>query len=181
MNSKDLCLVEHLEELKDAGIVSFKIEGRAKSVYYVGNTVKVYKEIMDHGTLNMEQPLKELKKAQNRGFTKGFLFGKEECEQKIDKCHEECGWEFCGVVLQDALQDFTRSLNLMKVKVHNKIVVGDEIELVIPNAENISFKVEKMYNQEGEEITEAHGGQEKVIYLPIGKDIAEHSLIRRKL
>ena len=78
MNSKDLCLVDYLDKLKRVGITAFKIEGRAKSVYYVGNTVKVYRDAIDKTKMVKDREL-ELKKCQNRGFTTGFLFGKEKC------------------------------------------------------------------------------------------------------
>ncbi|MBT5503770.1 U32 family peptidase [Candidatus Falkowbacteria bacterium] len=203
MNSKDLCLVEHLQELKDAGVMSFKIEGRAKSIYYVGNTTRVYRRAIDAlkeqeskgkyqgkgkdqriKNKDNEKYLVELKKAQNRGFTAGFLFGKDECEQKIDKCHEDCDWEFCGQVIEvGAKLNSAQSANhkMACVKVHNQIKVGDDVEFVVPVGENLKYKVEKILDEEKNEISEAHGGQDKNIYLPIEKELPEHTLLRRKL
>ena len=179
MNSKDLCLIEHLQELKDAGVTSFKIEGRAKSIYYVGNTTRVYRQGIDNlGTIN--ELSDELKKAQNRGFTTGFLFGKEKCEQKVDKCHEDCEWEFCGQVTR-CTDSHTDSTRLTEIKVHNQIKVGDQIEFVVPGGANFEFKIEKMYDEDKQEVSKAHGGQDKNIYLPIEKELPKYTLLRRKL
>jgi len=184
MNSKDLCLVEYLKELKNAGISAFKIEGRAKSFYYVGNTVKVYREIMDHGTRNIKQPFEELKKTQNRGFTTGFLFGQEKCEQNITSSHENCGWEFCGVVTTyesaTNLQNATDK-NQIVIKVHNKIRVGDQVEFIVPFGENFKYKIKKMFDDNMREIDSAHGGQGQVIFLPLKKKLPEYTLVRRKV
>ena len=193
MNSKDLCLVDYLDELREAGVTSFKIEGRAKSVYYVGNTVKVYRDAIDKTKL-IKDNVAELKKSQNRGFTAGFLFGKEKCEQKTDASHEKCDWEFCGQVVtkpqetvktgRDLSLQFpavSASGHLIKVMVHNQIQVGDEIEFVLPSERNFKYRVKEMYNKGGEKIDEAHGGQGKIIFLAVGRKLPEYTLLRRKV
>jgi hypothetical protein len=96
------------------------------------------------------------------------LFGKEECEQKVNASHEKCEWEFCGEIIDG------------KVKVHNQIFVGDRLELVPPIGANISYKVKKMYDDKMNEISEAHGGQNAVVYLPM-KKAPEMTLIRRRV
>jgi len=175
MNSKDLCLVDYLDELKKAGVTSFKIEGRAKSVYYVGNTVKVYRDAIDKDKM-VKDHVVELKKSQNRGFTTGFLFGKEKCEQKIDASHEKCDWEFCGQVVADSVNN-----HLIKVMVHNQIHVGDEIEFVLPCEKNFSYQVKEMHNKDGQKISEAHGGQGEIIFLAVSRKLPEYTLLRRKV
>jgi len=205
MNSKDLCLVEYLSELKDAGVSAVKIEGRAKSVYYVGNTTKVYRSAIDdlmRAPIHDNQYyLAELKKAQNRGFTTGFLFGSDKCEQKIDACHERCEWEFCGQITNYGLHtdvritdlygctDCIRTIKelqknnkkLIAVNVHNSIHVGDEVEFVVPTGENRKEIVNGMFDENGAEITEAHGGQGKLIWLAAGNDLPEKTLVRRTI
>jgi len=140
--------------------------------------------------------LEELEKCQNRGFTTGFLFGKEKCEQKTDAGHENCGWEFCGQTtnLQMTRTNDTnneeriitnsaerKGERLVAVKVHNQIFVGDKVELVVPCGENVAITVEKMYDENGGKITEAHGGQGKIIWLAVEKAVPERTLIRRKI
>jgi len=222
MNSKDLCLIEYLKELEKAGICSFKIEGRAKSIYYLGTVVNAYsRKLKDESKKSKvkskkvkEQRLipnipthipksltlkKELMKTQNRGFTTGFLFGKEKCEQLDHKSHEEVEWEFCGEILSTNNELATcphcyakrcrranstnrlKNKYLIKMKVHNQIFVGDRLEFIIPGEEVFSYKVKKMYNKNMEEIDEAHGGQDEAIYLEMDRDLPEMTLVRRKL
>ncbi|MCK4525410.1 MAG: U32 family peptidase, partial [Candidatus Andersenbacteria bacterium] len=106
LNSKDLCLIECLDELKNAGITSFKIEGRAKSVYYLSQVVKVYRQVIDLkvNSKNKEIEIKKLKsdlnKLLNRTFTTGFLF--DECKfkgQEIRFSHTQEKYEFVGEVI----------------------------------------------------------------------------------
>jgi len=106
LNSKDLCLIEYLDELKNVGITSFKIEGRAKSVYYLAQVVKAYRTALDIDTTNKKnikiKKLKgELKKLQNRTFTTGFLF--DECKfkgQEVKFSHIKEEYEFVGEVIK---------------------------------------------------------------------------------
>jgi len=177
MNSKDMCLVEYVQDLIKAGIVSLKIEGRAKSIYYLGNTVKVYNEAINQKQSNKLKNKKfvaELMKSQNRGFTTGFLFGKDECEQLDDKSHEQVDWEFCGEVLGSKDKS-------VKIQVHNQIFIGDQIEFVVQHGKNVKHKVKQMYNENNEEIKEAHGGQGGEVYLPVKQELPEMTLMRRKI
>ncbi len=187
MNSKDLCLVEHLEELKKAGIDSIKIEGRAKSVYYVGNTVKVYREAVDllenkiskkEKNLKSNYFLEELKKSQNRGFTSGFAFGVGNVEQNIESSHEVCAWEFCGQVLKSENKKFSQKL-LTKILVHNQIFVGDQIEIVRPFDKNLKIKVKEIFDLKGSLLSEVHGGQKSCVYLELPDECPNGSLLRR--
>jgi U32 family peptidase len=178
MNSQDLCLVGHLKELVDAGIVSLKIEGRAKSLYYVGNTINIYRQALDNLHKDSQEQLQsylhDLQKSQNRGFTKGFIFGADQCEQKTDASHEKCDWEFCGQVVE-------YKNNQLHVKVHNQLFVNDDVELVVPHAETVAMKVEKLYNDTNESITEAHGGQDAIVRIPHDKELPSGTLMRRKV
>jgi len=187
MNSKDLCLVEHLEELKKVGIDSIKIEGRAKSVYYVGNTVKVYREAIDllkKKITSAERNKKnkyfvdELKKSQNRGFTLGFAFGRDKVEQRTESSHEECGYEFCGQVVKREKTKFSKNI-LTKILVHNQLFVGDKIEIVRPNLPNLNLKIKEIFDLKGNSLTEVHGGQNVCVYLEVFEICPVNSLLRR--
>jgi U32 family peptidase len=194
MNSKDLCLIEYLDKIEEAGVISFKIEGRAKSVYYLGSVVNAYadanirKNANDANRKKRIRKLKEeLEKTQNRGFTSGFLFGKEVCEQLDDRSHEVVGWEFCGEVVATNNELTTNTTNhlrrkyLVKVKVHNQIFLGDELEFVVKGEESFPYRVKKMYNGDMEEIGEAHGGQKLDVYFEMGRELDEMTLVRRKV
>jgi len=176
MNSRDLCLIEYLDQLKKAGVMSFKIEGRAKSIYYLANTVKVYREVIDSKKTikDFKTFIAELKKTQNRGYTKGFLFGKEEVEQEVNKSHDDCAWEFCGEVV-----DYKDGV--AKVQVHNQLKVGDRVELIPPKEKNLDMRIKTLEDKNYQEIQEAHGGQETIVYLAMKEPVASRTLLRRRL
>ncbi|MFH1030434.1 MAG: U32 family peptidase C-terminal domain-containing protein [bacterium] len=196
-NSKDLCLIEHLDKLYKAGVTSFKIEGRTKSAYYAAVTAKLYREGIDKiplvpfkkgGKRMYALPKgwkKEIQKIRNRGYTTGFLFGEEKCEHNFERSHEECKWQFAGEVIKSS-KFKVQSLKLWKeavfVKAHNALYVRDEIEFVASRGENIKMKIKKMYDAKNlKEIKEAHGGQGQAVIIPVEFDIPVMSMVRRKV
>ncbi len=207
LNSKDLNLLKHVKELVDAGVVSLKIEGRAKSVYYQAVVNGIYSHITSSyctADRHNSQPItqKEINylyeelenKITHRGYTTGFILG-ERADQDVENTHKVIDWEFCGVVVDDESkvqprhstgQESIKSKvlnNQILVKVHNVIKRGDEVEIVVPKYDIIKMKVDKMYELNGEEIDEAHGGQEKMVLLEVDVDreVPEYSVLRRKL
>ena len=192
LNSKDLCLIEYLDELKNAGITSFKIEGRAKSVYYLSQVVKTYKSALDIKDSDKKKKLKikklkgNLKKLVNRTFTTGFLFG--ECkfkgqETKFSHTREE--YEFVGEVMDDAPHPNPLPRGegeVVKIKVHNALFVGDRVEFIQPNNKNIFCKIKNIYDDKTfEKLKSAHGGQERMVYIEINKKPEVFSVIRKKI
>jgi len=132
LNSKDLCLIKYLDKLRDAGVISFKIEGRAKSVYYQAVINHTYREAID--LLTDKKRTKKEKgeivnklyeelntRLVNRGYTNGFLLG-EKADQNLDAHQQIPEWEFCGQVID----------NNSKIRVHNTLKVGDNIEIIRP-------------------------------------------------
>jgi len=99
LNSRDLCLIKYLDKLKKAGICSFKIEGRAKSIYYLATVIRAYRRVLD-GLESPTQAMKDLNKLQTRGYSYGFLFGKDKVEQNDKHSHEKINWEFAGEVVK---------------------------------------------------------------------------------
>jgi len=97
MNSQDLCLIKYLDKLKKAGVTSFKIEGRTKSIYYLATAVRAYRRVLD-GVESAESAMRELNKLQTRGYSHGFLFGAEQVDQNTTRSHEKVNWEFAGEV-----------------------------------------------------------------------------------
>jgi len=187
LNSRDLCLLEYLAKLQQAGVDSFKIEGRNKSVYYLATVCGIYREAIDrwNGSVGLSgRDLKffrqELeKKLVHRGYTRGFLEGGP-AEQTPETSHYQSEWEFCGQVIKK-----TRKLKnkyLLPIKVHNSIKKGDIVEIVSPfyNVERI--KVDKFWNADTEkEMTEAHGGGSgHIILLEVDKPVEKRSVLRRK-
>lgn len=197
LNSQDLCLIKYLPELVRAGITSFKIEGRAKSVYYQATVCAAYRQALD---LINSKPLVVIKKELtslfqeldtklvHRGYTTGFLL-KDKANQNIKNSHQASSWEFCGQVISSSYQktkSATSSLVAIKFKVHNTIKIGDTVEILLPGQKIIKFKLKQLFNfATKEEIGKAHGGggsTEALIILPAGNSLVpEFSILRRKL
>jgi len=197
LNSKDLCLIKYLKELKAAGIISFKIEGRAKSVYYQATVVGIYHRALD--LLNKKLSAPKLKKELahlyseletklvHRGYTPGFLLGTK-ADQNIINSHNSSAWEFCGQVIETKLS-FAKKLNLKNTvifQVHNTIKVGEEIEIIRPDYDIIKIRLKKLWDAKtGREIKEAHGGgggQIAVLELSAAVGpVPELTVIRRKI
>ncbi|MBU0596767.1 U32 family peptidase C-terminal domain-containing protein [Patescibacteria group bacterium] len=192
-NSKDMCMIEYLGELIDAGVVSFKIEGRAKSVAYLASVIKAYGLAFD--CLNKEQKAKskeQLLEIKNkyldtlvhRGYTTGFLFGRDSVEQNTDDSHVGGEEEFVGEVLKtgrlkDWKIDSKKSYGVL-IKPHNAIRIGDEVRIIQPQAEDLDIVIEEMYNEEGERIESGHGGTGKNIIVKFDSEVEEMSILFKK-
>ncbi len=188
LNSKDLCLIRHLRDLVDAGVVSFKIEGRAKSAYYQAMVSGIYSRALKNtDKKEIDFLYSELEtKLVHRGYTEGFLLG-EKADQNLDNSHMKCAWEYCGqaLVIKNEELKIKNDLineNFVLIKVHNSLKVGDEIEVVRPMYDILKMKVEEMMDPStGEELSEAHGGQERAVFIGVPEDVPAYSVIRRKL
>lgn len=163
LNSKDLCMIEHLPKLMDAGVTSFKIEGRMKSPYYVATIVNAYRRAIDaynRGEKEVSEELKnEVTKASHRKYTTGFYRPNENNIKEEKECIETSmpvqKTTFMAVVLEQTKD------GMVKVEQRNKFVVGDELEILSPDENfNKTFKIEKIVNMNGEEVAEAKNVQE---------------------
>lgn len=150
LNAKDLCLIEHIDKLAEAGVSSLKIEGRAKSAYYVAVTAGAYRRAVE---LWKEDPAgytcprelwEEVRKVSHREYSTGFLFGRPEPGQ----CYESGGYirdyEVLGVVT--GYDPETKRLLLLQ---RNKFSVGQELELLIPMAGVRMHTVTALYEEDG--------------------------------
>lgn len=181
-NSKDLNLLAHLDELKKAGVTSFKIEGRNKSVFYLAVATRAYRKVIDQIQVKgskskarkvIQAQQRELNSLVHRGYTTGFLLGKEP-EHNFDDSHVATRRQFVGEVLEN-------KKGLLKIKVHNALRVKDSIEVVTPNR-NIPFRINSLYNDKMEKIASAHGGHGKGYFLKTSlKTIKPFSLICKKV
>ena len=155
LNSKDLCLIEHLNELKEAGIASLKIEGRMKSDYYVASVVNAYRRAIDCFE-NKQVLLDELEKTSHRRYTTGFYFGESDKEYLADSMPVQT-YVFKAKVVEDAKDGF------VKVEMRNRFKVGDELEILSADDTFLrTIKIEKIINSKGEEIDDAKRVQEIV-------------------
>ncbi len=148
LSPKDLCLVEHLKELIDAGVDSLKVEGRTKSLYYVSAVAKTYRNALDELKQNpnsdMHKYFIELQKVGNRGYTTGFALGEntpDSYSYNISK----------GLAGADFLFEFHgRQNNNYLVKIKNKIHLNDEVEIITPT-EQFTTKILEIKNVDGQE------------------------------
>ncbi|MFC1609249.1 U32 family peptidase [Patescibacteria group bacterium] len=177
-NSKDMNLLTHLKDLADAGVESFKIEGRNKSVYYLAFVMRAYRNVLDaiiagkdaEGVIKKEQ--ENLDSLVHRGYTTGFLLAQEP-EHNFENSHSGSKYEFVGEILNK------NEDGLYEVKVHNAIRSEDEIELVSKTG-NEKIEIQKMINEKEEKVESAHGGHGANYYFKIDKkDIEPMSLLRR--
>lgn len=138
LSPKDLCLVEHLKELIDAGVDSLKVEGRTKSLYYVSAVAKTYRNALDELKQNpnadMHKYFLELQKVGNRGYTTGFALG----ENKPDSYSYDISKGLAGADFLFEFHDKTNNGYLVKIK--NKVLLNDEVEIISPT-EQFTAKV----------------------------------------
>ncbi len=134
LNSKDLCLIQHLQELFDAGVCSFKVEGRMKSVYYVATVINAYRQAIDMlPKMPSQELIDELKKASHRGYTKGFMFHDENKEDIYSSMPKQTH-EFVAMVLQ--AEDKT-----VLIEQRNYFKEGDVLEILSPNKKIFNKKI----------------------------------------
>ena len=182
MNSKDLCMIEHIPELIEAGVSSAKIEGRMKSIFYIAEVISAYRKAIDAyyedpkgWTFNPEW-MAELQKASHRQFTTGFYFDYPEDAQNYSTSSYIKTYAFTGIVL-GYYQDVEGAL----VEQRNKMIVGDEVEFFGPDGKCFKQTITKMWDYEsGEEITEAPHPQQKIL-IKTDEPVSEYYMIRKKL
>ncbi len=179
-NSKDLCTIEHIPELINAGIKSFKIEGRMKSPYYVATVVRSYRMAIDKylaDPINFkydEKWLEEIKKASHRDHTTGFYFGKPSGNEQLYTSSSYIRtYDFVGLVL-----DYDKDTGIARVEQRNRIFVGDEVEVFGPNKEHFNQVIEKMWDKDNNEIEVAPHAQQ-IIKIKMDKPVETWDIIRK--
>lgn len=179
LSAKDLLMVEHIEELIDAGVDAVKIEGRIKSVYYVGNVTRVYRHAIDAAydgradTADRERYLKELSAVPNRGFSTGFFFGKPDSgAQLYDRNAHDGGYLFIGTVAG-------AEGNRATVRLSNPVSVNDTIECISPDlARDHTETVLEVIGRNG--LPAATAGHDQEVTLVLSGPAAVNEIMRRK-
>ena len=152
LSPKDLCLVRYIKELQNIGVDSFKVEGRTKSLYYVSAVTKAYRAVMD-GKLDSKEAFCELKKVGNRGFTEGFFMGDNNSSSYSYEISKGlAGADFLCIFLE-------KKDNLFKVVIKNKMLLGDEFEIITPDY-CARAKVISITNKDGEKTDVANTNDE---------------------
>lgn len=180
MNSKDLCMIEHIPDLVRAGIASAKIEGRMKSAFYVATVVGAYRKAIDAYYADPENYefdpawLAELKKVSHRDFTTGFYYGKaDENSQNYETSSYTRDYDFIGKVL-----DFDEETMIATVEQRNKMVLGDEIEVFGPYTDFWTQKLDYLKDEEGNDLESAPHPQQ-ILKIRMDHPVKENFMLRK--
>jgi putative protease len=208
-NSKDLCMIEHIPDLVDAGIDSWKIEGRMKTALYVATVARTYRKAIDDYLespekyeQNMPWYMEQIKSCTYRQFTTGFFYGKPSEEAQIyDSNTYEKGYTYLGIVgpkcgvpesegviLEETEQSCrdnaeinakpNNPCGMYRIEQRNKFSVGETIEVMKPNGENIPATVRRMVDAEGNEM-DSCPHPKQVFYVDLGMELDEYDILRR--
>lgn len=164
-NSKDLCMIDHIPDLVEAGVVSLKIEGRMKTPFYVGTVIKAYRQAIDdyfEDPAKYEQKreyyLDEVSKASHRDYTTAFYYGRPDGNQQVYTNNSYIRpYDFIGVV-----QEASDAEGYAWIEQRNKFSVGEEIEVMPAKGPSFSMTVTEIYNEAGESVESAPHPQEKL-------------------
>lgn len=178
LNAKDLCMIDHLDKIAKAGVTSLKIEGRAKSSYYVSIVTNAYRmavDILKKDPDNYKLPdwiREEVFKVSHRKYCTGFFFG----HPKDCQYYENSGYirEYDVAAVVDECKD-----GMLYATQRNKFNAGDEVEIISPQKMYDTCKVEKLYNEDGEQIESANHAMMK-FSMPCDKVYPKNSIIRIK-
>ena len=179
-NSKDLCMIEHIPELIDAVIDSFKIEGRMKTALYVATVARTHRKANDDYQKdqelykkNMPWYLDQISNCTYRQFTTGFFFGKPDHETQIyDNNTYIREYTYLGIV--GAVEN-----GLARIEQRNKFSVGETIEIMKPDGSNVEAKVLRILNEDGEE-QESAPHSKQVLHVELSEIPAQYDLLRRQ-
>lgn len=179
MNSKDLCLLPHLDEVVRCGIDSLKIEGRMKSVHYVASVVKAYRMALDACLSGnpyevREEWRAELEKVSHRAYTTGFFFGKTTGADQIygSSSYEQTS-DFVGLV-----RAYDPVTQIATVEQRNNMKLGQEIEVFQPVGAPFRQNLSEMWDEEGQEIAAAPHPQQ-IVRMRMTQEVAANSILRR--
>lgn len=177
-NSKDLCMIGHIPEMIDAGIDSFKIEGRMKTALYVATVARTYRKAIDDYLKseeiyrsNMTWYQEEISKCTYRQFSTGFYFGKPSEENQIyDNNTYISEYIYLGMV-EEGRED------LVRIEQKNKFCVGDQIEIMKPDGRNVSVRVLSMYDGEMTAV-ESCPHSRQTIWLKLSGQAQQYDILR---
>lgn len=180
MNSKDMCMIDHIDKLAKAGVTSLKIEGRAKSAYYVSVITNAYRQAVDifrNDPDNYKLPeyvRDEVFKVSHRDYCTGFFFGHpSECRQYYNDSGYIRSWDVCAVI--DKCEN-----GRIYAEQRNKFKVGDELEILAPSSKPVKYAVTEIENAEGEQVENTcHAAMKFSMPNTAGIDFPPRSIIRK--
>ena len=174
LNSRDLCMINHLPEVIKAGATSLKIEGRAKSAYYVAVTTNAYKHAVQAwmaGKLVEPWVSEELEKISHREYNTGFFFGSEP-GQVYDNGGYVRGYDVVAVC--DGYNN-----GMMEISQRNKFFKGDTLDVLEPSGKSFLLKIEKIFDQWGKEVDSTPHAMQK-FFVPTDREILPGAYLRKK-
>lgn len=180
-NSKDLCMVEHIPELVDCGIDSFKVEGRMKTALYVATVARTYRRAIDDYftdpslyAAHMDWYREQIACCTYRPFTTGFFFGKPDGNTQIyDSNTYVKEYTYLGIIGEKSRDE------LYRIVQKNKFSVGEPIEIMKPNGDNIEVRVKRIVSEDGQEMESAPHAQQ-VLFIDLGHPLEEFDVLRRR-
>ena len=180
-NSKDLCMIEHIPDLIDAGIDSLKIEGRMKTALYVATVARTYRKALDDFAEspekyqeNMPWYLDQISNCTYRQFTTGFFYGKPNEETQIyDSNTYVKEYTYLGIVGERNEQGWYQT------EQRNKFSVGDLIEVMKPDGRNVEVTVKAIYDEDGNSM-DSCPHPKQVLYIDLGMELDQYDILRRK-
>ena len=180
-NSRDLCMIEHIPEMIEAGIDSFKIEGRMKTALYVATVARTYRKAIDDYRkdpklyrANMEWYREEIGKCTYREFTTGFYFGKPGTDAQIyDNNTYVKNYTYLGTVEE------TDGRGRCRIEQKNKFSVGETVEVMKPDGRNLQAAVRSIVNEDGEE-QESAPHPKQILWVDLQSDVEAGDILRRK-
>ena len=179
-NSKDLCMIEHIPELVDAGIDSFKIEGRMKTALYVATVARTYRKAIDDYKKdpelyrkNMEWYKEEIGKCTYREFTTGFYFGKPTTDSQIyDSNTYVKNYTYLGTAEE------VREDGCCRIEQKNKFSVGEQIEIMKPDGRNVLVTVKGITDEDGNTM-ESAPHPKQILWVDLGSEVSPYDILRR--
>lgn len=207
-NSKDLCMIEHIPQLAEAGIDSLKVEGRMKTALYIATVARTYRRAIDDYFAseskylsNMEWYRAEIAKCTHRQFSTGFYFGKPSGESQIyDSSTYVNEYVYLGMIEEiaepgempwgrggegaardqrESLEDSGQGSCLARIEQRNKFSVGDGIEIMKPDGRNVAARVDAMYDEAGQAVDSCPHARQ-IVWLKLSRAAGLYDLLRMK-
>lgn len=177
LNAKDLCMIGHIDELAQAGVCSLKIEGRAKSAYYVAVVTNAYRNAVDQYLADPAHFAlapwveEETRKVSHREYSTGFFYGQPQNAQ----CYQSGGYvrSYDVVAVVDECRD-----GMMHITQRNRFFAGDELEVLVPRGGFEPLAVEQIFTEEGEAVQSACHAMQKLC-IPCGRVFPAGSILRK--
>lgn len=176
LNSKDMCMIDYLDKLRDAGVDSIKIEGRMKTEYYVANVVNAYRQALnylaEHKEYNLPSEIAgEVYKSSHRDYSAGFYFG--EPKENLTTSQPVSEYDFVALVLENTKNGLT------KVEMRNRFDKNSPLELLSKYKNNAIINIEKIVDMDGNELTECKVPKQQV-YIKTDINLKKYEILRRK-